>query len=249
MSTPLATCADRARDQLVELANAQFESAAYRKLLSVRFTRPGARLFEIQRAYFVQNRRDCWGYVQGGAPLDVKRLIWAHEQEELIGDPERGIPDHITLAAQEAAVVGADARELADTPPTDVAQTCFHAWIHLAKDRPWLEALAASAILEMVVSDEIVRGGGIVRRVSQRMAQDLGIPLEEQPTNATHVVADLEHANLLLDVARRHVLTDQDVDAVMRGARASLSVERVFRAHLADLIANPGDYVPEGGRL
>jgi pyrroloquinoline quinone (PQQ) biosynthesis protein C len=226
---------ERLQSELVELANAQFESPQYRKLLAAHYTREGAQNFEVQRTHFVKNRRDCWGFVQGAAPLDVKRLIWKHEQEELMGS--QGVPDHITLGIQEAELVGLGAGEFEHTQPTDTAQACFWAWIHLAKSRHWLEAIAASSILEWVVSDEVIRGGGIVRRLGERMQQDLGIPFREQPTNAVHVVADVEHANLLLDVMERYAQTDEARQAILRGARDSLAVERVFRGHLGDLIS------------
>jgi len=221
-------------EKLVELANAQFDSPEYHKLLAAHYTREGAQVFEVQRAHFVKNRRDCWGFVQGAAPLDVKRLIWAHEQEELMGLGD--VPDHVTLSIQEAELVGFPKGEFERSKPTELAQTCFWAWLHLAKSRPWLEAVAASSILEWVVSDEIVRGGGIVRRLGERMQADLGIPFRDQPTNAVHVVADVEHANLLLEVARRYALTDEAPQAILRGARDSLAIERVWRGHLADLI-------------
>jgi hypothetical protein len=226
---------ERLRADLYALANAQFDSPEYRKLLSVHFTPEGARAFEIQRTHFVINRRDCWGFASGGAPLDVKRLIWEHEREELIG--YEGIPDHVTLGIQEAEQVGMQAGGFEASRPTDIAQACFWAWINLAKSRPWLEAVAASAVLEMVVSDEIIPGGGIVRRLGQRMAQDLGIPLREQVTNAVHVVADVEHSNLLFNVAEIHVRNDEDHQALLRGARDSLTVERVWRGHQADVIS------------
>jgi len=100
---------DQLHAELIELANAQFESPQYRKVLAAHYTRDGARDFEVQRTHFVKNRRDCWGFVQGAAPLEVKRLIWKHEQEELMGSP--GVPDHITLGIQEAELVGLGAGE------------------------------------------------------------------------------------------------------------------------------------------
>ncbi|HLG74129.1 MAG TPA: hypothetical protein VK009_27225 [Chloroflexota bacterium] len=229
---------DQLHEQLVELANAQFETPEYRKLTSVHFTRESGQLFEVQRAHFVVNRRDCWGFAQGAAPLEVKRLIWAHEQEELMG--AHGVPDHITLGMQEAEVLGMPQTEFERIQPTPIAQTCFWAWINIVKGRPWLESIASCSILEWVVSDDIIRGGGIVRRISQRMHEDLGIPLKEQPTNAVHVVADLEHANLLVTVVRKYGQTEDAREAILRGARNSLLIERVFRGHLADIIA--GDY-------
>ena len=234
----MSTAVSALEKELVELANAQFESPQYKKLLAVHYTRQGAQDFEVQRTHFVKNRRDCWAYVQGAAPLEVKRLIWRHEQEELMGAD--GVPDHVTLGIQEAELVGLGAGEFDRTQPTDVAQTCFWAWINLAKSRPWLEGIAASSILEWVVSDEIIRGGGIVRRLGERMQEDLGIPFGKQPTNSVHVVADVEHANLLLDIVAGYAQTEEAQQAVLRGARDSLAIERVFRGHMADLIGGLG---------
>ena len=239
MAAPASSSLDQLRRDLYELVNAQFDSPEYRKLLSVRFTPQGARVFEVQRTYFVINRRDCWAYASGGAPLDVKRLIWEHEREELIG--QDGVPDHVTLSIQEAEQVGLAAGGFEGTHPTATMQTCFWAWIHLAKSRPWLEAVTASSVLEMVVSDEIVRGGGIVRRLGERMAKDLGLPLKEQATNAVHLVADMEHPNLLFKVAAAHAQSPEDHAAILRAAADSLTIERTFRGHLADLIASAAE--------
>ena len=64
--------------ELVKLCNEQFESAPFKRLLNTQFSKERAQQYSIQMAYYVQNRRDCWGYVQGSAPLDIKQLIWHH---------------------------------------------------------------------------------------------------------------------------------------------------------------------------
>src|SRR5579883_3119342 len=84
-------------DELNRLANAQFASPEFQHLLSIKFTPARARCYAVHLARYQDHRRDCWGYVQGAAPLPVKRLIWAHESEELINDP-RADADHSTLA-------------------------------------------------------------------------------------------------------------------------------------------------------
>ena len=86
----MATSTTALVDELNRLANAQFESPEFRHLLALPLTVPRARCYTIHMAHYVNNRRDCWGYVQGAAPLPVKRLVWAHEQEELIHDPRAG---------------------------------------------------------------------------------------------------------------------------------------------------------------
>src|SRR5215831_4732460 len=110
----VAMIATRARELLAELdrmANAQFESPEFRHLLSLPLTIPRARCFSTHMAHYVNNRRDCWGYVQGAAPLPVKRMIWAHEQEELVHDPRAGT-DHSALATQEAGLFGVSREEV-----------------------------------------------------------------------------------------------------------------------------------------
>ena len=68
--------------ELVRMCNEQFESKPFNRLLSIRFTKARAQHYSIQMAFYVENRRDCWGYVQGSAPLQVKKLIWQHEEDE-----------------------------------------------------------------------------------------------------------------------------------------------------------------------
>ncbi|MFP6748724.1 MAG: iron-containing redox enzyme family protein [Alphaproteobacteria bacterium] len=224
-------------DRLVRMANEQIASPEYRKLYDLKLTNGAAQVYILQRAHFVLNRRDCWGYVQGASPFDVKRLIWEHEQEELAGDPERGVADHYTLGVEEGAAVGLTADDFRNTAPDGGVATCCFAWLHLAKNGHWLEALAASCILEIANSDEIVKGGGNARRIGEKMRDELGISFKKQPSNAEHMVAEIEHAHLLLKVAEKYVHTDDGYEHVLRGARNSLAVDRVYKAVLADAMA------------
>lgn len=222
-------------DELVRLCNRQFESAPFKRLLKVKFTRERAQQYSVQMAFYVQNRRDCWGYVQGSAPLDVKQRIWRHEEDELIGHKAQGKVDHITLAVQEGEVLGLSAAAFKHTAPLEGGEVCFSAWIRLSQ-RPWLEAIAASAILEMRNSGELIQGGSLSRRVGAIFERDLGIPMKKQINNAEHAVMDVEHARLLLQVARKHAATEAAQQAILRGARDSLLIDRVYRGHLADML-------------
>jgi hypothetical protein len=67
--------------------------------------------------------------------------------------------------------------------------------------------------------------------------RDLGIPMKKQINNAEHVIMDVEHAHLLMQVARRHANTESACNAILRGARESLMIDRVYRDHLADMMA------------
>jgi pyrroloquinoline quinone (PQQ) biosynthesis protein C len=223
-------------DELVQLCNEQFESPPFKRLLNIRFTRQRAQLYSIQMAFYVQNRRDCWGYVQGSAPLDIKRMIWRHEEDELIGRKAEGKIDHIALAVREGEVLGLSAEAFERAARLEGGEVCFSAWVRLAQ-RPWLEAIAASAILEMRNSGELMEKGSLSRRIGVIFERDLGIPMKKQVNNAEHVVMDVEHAHLLMQVARKYARTDSARAAILRGARESLLIDRVYRGHLADLLA------------
>lgn len=222
-------------DELVRLVNEQFESPSFKRLLNTRFSRERAQHYSIQMAYYVQNRRDCWGYVQGSAPLDVKKIIWEHEEDELIGRKSEGKTDHITLAVKEGEVLGLSAEAFERTARLEGGEVCFSAWTRLAQ-RPWLEAVAASAILEMRNSSELIKGGSLSYRIGEIFQRDLGIPMKKQINNAEHVVMDVEHANLLMRVARKYATTDAAQRAILKGARESLLIDRVYRGHLADML-------------
>lgn len=223
-------------EELVRLCNDQFSSLSFQRLLSTKFSPERARQYSIQMAYYVQNRRDCWGYVQGSAPLPVKKLIWEHEEDELIGRKSEGKMDHITLAVKEGEVFGLTADAFKRTPRLEGGEVCFSAWIRLAQ-RPWLEAIAASAILEMRNSGELIKGGSLSFRISQLFERDLGIPAKKQINNAEHVVMDVEHAHLLMRVARQYAQRDSERQAILHGAQESLIIDRVYRGHLADMLA------------
>lgn len=222
--------------ELVEMVNAQFDTPPFRRLLNVSFSKERAQALSIQMKHYVANRRDCWAFVSGAAPVSVKRIIWEHEGEELMGDKGAGKADHITLAVQEGKVFGLSPEDYERVRPLDGAVACFYAWIHLAKDRPWREAIAASAILEMRNSDELVRGGSLSYRIGKKLERDVGIPLKKQINNAEHVMADIEHGQLLLDVAREHCQTEEAQQALLCGARESLMIDRAYREQLANML-------------
>ena len=226
---------DRMWDELVMMCNEQFDAPPFKRLLNLKFSRQRAQQYSIQMAFYVRNRRDCWGYVQGAAPLEVKRMVWEHEQDELIGKESAGKVDHITLAVKEGEVLGLEAEAFDHTPLLEGGITCFYSWLHLAQ-RPWLEAIAASAILEMRNSSEMIHGGSLSQRIGAIFARDLGIPLKKQINNAEHVVMDVEHAHMLYQVAQKHATTEEAQQAILRGAKESLMVDRVYRGHLADML-------------
>ncbi len=222
--------------ELTELANAQFESDEYKRMFAAPYTKTGAQQFFMQHAQFNLNRRDCWGYVQARSPIDVKKLVWEHEEEELDGVPDRGGLNHYELAIKQGENLGLTPEDYYNAPTMDGSLTAFYSWLYVANSGTWLEAFAASAALEYSNSDDIVKGGALSRRMALKLEKDLGIPVRKQDSNAEHMVAELEHATLLLKVAHMHAPTKAERDQILSGAKKSWAIDRRFRSFLGELL-------------
>jgi hypothetical protein len=222
-------------DALVErikvMANDHYKTPEIQYLLGTRFTPARARCWVIQQAYFVKNRRDCWALAMGQAPLDVKREIWLHEQDELISDPRAG-EHHYTLAAKEAKLLGVSEAEIEQTEPHPFVAAALEAWLHLGK-RDWLDSFVAVSMVEAINSISIVPTGGFSLKSRERLVEDLGIPRESLINRNVHVEADQEHGLLLEKVLRRHVKSQVTAEVVMTALKRTLIVDRAYRAGLA----------------
>lgn len=227
--------------ELFELANAQHDSYAYEHLFSVPLTIARVRLHHLQKSLWVLNRRECWAYAQAAAPFDVKQLIWDHEREELRGDEDRGMDNHYALELQQGEPFGLGPEDYVNITPSDGTVTCLHAWTHVAKNSPWLKSFAASAALEMSNSEEILRKGSASRRMSRRIEEDLGITLNRQQSFQEHIVADVEHAHIMMEVAERHAHTELARQQILDGAKESWAIDRIYRDNLASLMEAVAD--------
>jgi pyrroloquinoline quinone (PQQ) biosynthesis protein C len=214
------------------IANDHFSTPEIQYYLATRFTRERARCFALHQSRFVRNRRDCWALAAGQAPLDVKREIWLHEQDELIGDPRAGGVDHFTLISKEAELLGVSREEIESAELHPFVQAAFEAWLHLGK-KGWLEAFTAVAIVEAVNSEAVVQGGGFSRRTREKLVHEAGFPRELLVNRNVHVEADREHAVILDRVIGRHARDEHDRALVRRAVKQSLAIHRAYRAGVA----------------
>lgn len=222
-------------------ANAQFESPQYKKLLALPLTQKRAQVYTLQKTLWTLNRRDCWAFAQALAPMDVKKLVWAHEEDELSGNKERNMGDHYSLQVKSAEHIGLTLDDFRNTAMRPETRTCIYAWVHLGKDSPWLKSVAASIALEVSNSSEWVNGGGMSYRMGKRFEQDLGIPFEKNINAKEHAEVDVEHAHMLLQVVKRHATTKAALDLVLEGLTESWAIERVWKGLLHDMMAEqPG---------
>jgi pyrroloquinoline quinone (PQQ) biosynthesis protein C len=219
-------------DKLDTFVNDQFNTPEFVALLGSPLSMESARWFATQTYFYTMNRRDCWAYVQARAPLDVKQAIWHHEQDELIHD-QRGGADHITLTIKEAAVLGLKAEDVFASEPPPMVRAALYAWIHIASTLPWLASLTASHILERRNNSAIVKGGGMSKRWREKLIRELGIKADTLISSNVHVVADMEHSDLIWDAIARHVVDEVAYRQVLEGAQESLAIDRAYRGALA----------------
>jgi hypothetical protein len=224
---------------LDKMVNEQFESSEFRNFFAVPLTMERGRFYMIQNALYTSNRRDCWGYVQGSAPLEVKRVIWQHESDELVNDPRCNM-DHYSLTVKQGEVLGLTAAdfERAETPP--MVRACFYAWHHIAIRSHWLAAYASSHMLERRNNGKIVKGGGMSFRVGKKFENELGINLKKMISLDVHVVADTDHSENISEIFERYVKTPEDRDLVLKGAGDCMAIDRAYRGALGYYMAQMG---------
>ena len=222
------TCWAEVAQRLDQMVNHWYETPEIKRLLTVPLTPARLAFRHLHMTFFGNNRRDCWAAVACTAPLDVKRAIWQHEKDELIYDPRMG-KAHVTEE-------DLGANKESDLIPG--ARAAFYAWLYCAREKPWLEGLACSHILERRNNDRIVRGGTLTQRLVRRQELELGIKKEDQDIGTqVHLIADVDHSALLNEVFTRYVSNDFTARQVLSGAEESLAIERCFHGAVATAMA------------
>jgi hypothetical protein len=187
----------------------------------------------IHRVFYTMNRRDCWGSVQSSAPMDVKKLVWAHEQDELISDARFG-GDHQTAEVEKAIKLTGFTREaIMAIEPVPGCSAAFAAWLNLSKHSSWIKSFSASAILERANNNRLVKGGGSALRDYQRYSAEVKERIGKVPGHDVHNVADEEHSDMMEVVLDRHAVTAEAARDALEGARQSLVYDRAYRGALA----------------
>lgn len=211
-----------------EMVNRQFDTFEFKKLLAVPLTSERVRVHRHHMTYYGANRRDCWAFVSGKAPLDVKRAIWEHEKDELIHDARMG----------RAHVTEQDLRERDESLLVPGAKAAFYAWLYCAREKPWLEGLVYSHILERRNNNAVVKGGGLSERWKRKQQSELGLQEAAKDFQTTvHAVADEAHSDLFEPIFTRYIDSKPQAEAVLAASRDCLVIDRAFRGALADALA------------
>lgn len=219
-----------------KLANDQFASPQYKRVLSLPLNEKRAQVYTLQKAFWNLNRRDCWALAQGVVPMDVKKLIWEHEEDELAGNKTRGVEDHYSLQVRQSKEIHLTLEDFMNEKPREGTRTCNYAWLHLVRSSSWLTAVASCAALEVSNSSDWVDGGGMSYRMGKRFEADLGIPFHKQLNAAEHAEVDIVHGSLLMQVVERHATSQDKLDQVMTGLVESWQIDRVWKGQLAEMM-------------
>jgi pyrroloquinoline quinone (PQQ) biosynthesis protein C len=220
-------------EKLNDLARA-FADAQSAGQYSGNLTRSRGRVLAVQWTLFNRNRRDCWGAVQCSAPLEVKRVIWKHESEELINDPRCG-SDHYSLHVRRCLALGLTTEEVENAQPLPGCRAALYGWLHIARTRPWLEALSASSILERSVDRSVVRRD--VRTEITQWVRDLGLEEKDLEVLTANDNADEDHSAMMEEIFLKHATTPETQSMLFRGARESLDMFKTFYDTLNQTIA------------
>ena len=168
--------------------------------------------------------------------MDVKKLIWEHEEDELAGNKARGVEDHYSLQVRQSREIGLAAADFRDTPMREGTRMCLYSYLHLVNSGHWLKSVAACAALEVSNSSEWVDGGGMSYRMGKRFESQLGIPFEKQLNAKEHAEVDVEHAHMLMQIARAHRGAPGGLGLMMEGMVESWELDRVWKGLLADMM-------------
>jgi pyrroloquinoline quinone (PQQ) biosynthesis protein C len=183
------------------------------------------RVLAPQWALFNRNRRDCWGAVQCSSPLEVKRAVWRHESEELIADPRCG-SDHYSLHVRRCLAVGLTIEQVEEAEPLPGCRAAFYGWLHIARTRPWLQALSASSILERAVDRSVVPRD--VQSEVTKWVRDLGVSEKDMEVLTANDNADEDHSAMFEEIFLKYGNTPQGEAMILDGARESLDMMGTF---------------------
>ena len=221
------------REALNRMVNKHYSTPEVIRYNAFPMTVDRAKVLAIHRFHYTLNRRNCWGSVQSSCPVDVKRLVWEHEKEELVCDPRFG-GDHLTASLQKAMrVTGLSEAELVSAELIPGCKAAFNAWLYLARDYSWLKAFSGSTILERSNNNRIVEGGAGAVRSYRRETKELRDLVEGIPGHDVHLVADEDHSDMMEGVFDRYAQSEEAQRQVLEGSKDSLDFTRAFKGSLA----------------
>jgi hypothetical protein len=230
--------ARRLREELDRMCNDVFDTPELQRYFPRPLTWPAHRVKStLMQRYFVPTNRDCWAYAMAAAPMDVKAIIWKHEEEELIHDPSLGGP-HVPVEADrpDREHSFAEPPEGVEVPPGAVV--ALYARRQFAKDSSWLAGLASIHVIERTNDPTVIQGPALAQRGINQLLEDLHVPWEQVSAQSrVHVDADIEHSALTWRAFERYVRDEVTYAQAFHGATMGLSFLRTYAGAVGELMA------------
>ncbi len=222
------------RQALGEIVRDAMRSPELDHYFRVKITKPGARVLITQLGLFIFHRRECWSHVSGNCPhMSVKQKILQHEYGEVIKDEytEHG---HLDLIVRQGKALDLTPEQVLGVEPLPSTMATLYAWAWIAREKSWLEGLAANTITEWANDDRLLKdvGGGLSSRMARRWMDDLGFGWEQMPNFKVHSQADEEHSDLFLEDFERFATGEKEA-MVCQAAKESMDLLRIFRGGIA----------------
>jgi len=181
----------------------------------------------IRRMYFTPTRRACWAYVQAAAPIDVKKVIWHHERDELIHDPRAGM-GHVDIDKKE---------DVQAVPPLPAVRVATYGWLYIVMHRPWLQGLASCHILERINDATVIKGKTNIQQSAEREMKARNLKAADLPLSVkVHLEADTEHSELVWEVFERYVAGEESYQQALDGAIESLECQDIYERAVSEAL-------------
>ena len=229
------------KEDLNRMVNEHYQTPEIPRFNSFPMTLSRAKGLMVHRVHYTMNRRNCWGSAQSSCPMDVKRLIWEREKDELMSDPRFGGDHHTAELLKAMKLTGLLVEAIENWEVVPGCKAAFQAWLHLSQNSSWLKAFSASSVLERANNNRIVKGGGSALRDYQRYTPELRRLIGDIPGHNVHNVADEDHSDMMEGVLDRYAVTEEAQRQVLEGARESLCFDRAYRGSLAVYLEDVAD--------
>src|SRR5207244_13615335 len=110
-----------------------------------------------------------------------------------------------------------------------------YAWLWIARQRPWQEAIAATSIAEWTNDDRLLGdiGGGNCTRLYKIWKRDLNFSDAQMPNFTVHSKADVRHSDMFIDILEKYVVPGREQD-VLDTAKESMDLHRANLGGIAD---------------
>ena len=203
------------------------EPASFNRLKPGELTQEGGRIFIRQFSHFTRNFPRWLAAVASNCPAhDVRKFLAANIHEEEVGISGDG--SHYDLLVRQGEGLGLKREEIESAAPQPATLLAINAIDALARNRPWLEGLAATTGLECVNHPEVRREGGAIIINDLRAWRHLGLNEHQLRSRTVHMEGDKEHADAGLNILAAHARTEESRQAVIAAAHAAILAFRTL---------------------